>query len=163
MNRRLFGSLIVLVSLLAPVAMAHEVLRCESDYNRRHVCTFSGWGRVALSHQLSRTSCVEGKTWGRDGRNAVWVSDGCRAEFLIDREANHNHNSFEDRRNGYSRTVVCESDYNHRHECDADTRNGVRLTRQLSRTNCVLNQNWGYSQRGIWVSHGCRAEFQLGH
>ena len=42
-----------------------------------------------------------------------------------------------------------------------DTRFGVQLTRQISRTNCVLNRNWGSDQNGVWVSNGCRAEFSL--
>src|SRR5947209_18357771 len=89
MNRKNFGLLIILATLLAPIAAA-DMLRCESDYGRRHECTFSGWGRIALSHQLSKTACIEGRTWGRNGRNAVWVSDGCRADFLISRDAGNN-------------------------------------------------------------------------
>ena len=30
--------------------------------------------------QLSRAACIQGRTWGY-GRNGIWVSDGCRAEF----------------------------------------------------------------------------------
>jgi len=37
----------------------------------------------------------------------------------------------------------------------------VQLTHQLSRTNCVLNRNWGADQNGVWVSNGCRAEFAM--
>jgi hypothetical protein len=153
MNRKAFGPLIILLSLLAPTALAQREIRCESDYGRRHVCSFDGWARVALSRQLSRTACVEGRTWGRDGRNAVWVSNGCRAEFIIERE---------DRRDHRRSVVVCESDRNDRRFCDADTSRGITLSRQLSRSDCVLNRTWGYDSRGIWVSHGCRAEFTLG-
>jgi hypothetical protein len=58
MNRKTFGFLIILATLLTPLALADSI-RCESDYNRRHDCTFSGWGRIALSHQLSKTACIE--------------------------------------------------------------------------------------------------------
>ena len=34
--------------------------------------------------QLSRKPCVENQTWGRS-RNGVWVTNGCRAEFVIGR------------------------------------------------------------------------------
>jgi hypothetical protein len=157
MNRRLLGLLIV-ICCLAPAVFA-ETIRCESDRGRRHDCSFEGWGRVELIRQISRTDCIEGRTWGTE-RHAVWVSDGCRADFRLvrrDREDNR-----DDRRDRRSRTVVCESDSNSRHRCDVDTQYGVRLTRQLSRTDCVLNRTWGYDSRGIWVREGCRAEFTLG-
>ena len=153
MNRKALGFLILLVSLLAPALVA-ETLRCESDYGHRRVCSFNGFGRVALSRQLSRVACVEGRTWGHEGRNAVWVSDGCRADFLIARG--------EGEREHHRRTIVCESDRDGRHFCPADTRYGVELHRQLSNRDCVRDRTWGYNDRGIWVSHGCRAEFTLG-
>lgn len=229
MNRKIFGALVIVGSLLAPVAVAQNIIRCESDYNRRQNCSFSGWGRVALSHQLSRTACIEGETWGRNGRNGVWVSNGCRADFAIIRE---DHDRDHDRgelvickssqgrfnrcsvstrfgvhltrqisgascvegrswgydREGiwvdrgcaaefvagteghgyhrneglYRRTVVCESDRDDRHFCEADTRFGVTLSKQLSRRDCVLDRTWGFNDRGIWVSRGCRAEFVTG-
>jgi hypothetical protein len=110
-----------------------------------------------MLRQISRTNCVEGRTWGVAGRHAVWVRDGCRADFLIRSEDNR-----DDRHDHRSHTIVCESDYNSRHRCDADTQYGVRLTRQISRTSCVLNRTWGYDGRGICVKDGCRAEFTLG-
>jgi hypothetical protein len=158
MNRKTFFSLIIFVALLAPVAAAQNYIRCESDYGHRHDCTFSGFGRVALNRQLSRTACVEGRTWGRIGRNGVWVSNGCRADFLIVRgEGGGGHE-----RERRHETIVCESSRDSRHFCEADTQYGVHLTRQLSNRDCVLNRTWGYSSRGIWVSNGCRAEFRLG-
>ena len=155
MNRRLIGFLIV-ISCLAPALFA-ETFRCESDRGHRRECVFEGWGRVELLRQFSRTDCIEGRTWGVAGRHAVWVSDGCRADFRIRREDNRDERY--DRR---SRVIVCESDYNSRHRCDADTQYGVHLTRQLSKSSCILNRTWGYDSRGIWVRDGCRAEFTLG-
>jgi hypothetical protein len=232
MNRKLFGSLVILVSLLAPAVLAQSTIRCESDFNHRKECSFGGLGRPALSRQLSKTACIEGQTWGRSGRNGVWVSNGCRADFVIVNRNNDYNNGYDNagqiitcRSNGgrlarcaantrygvqvnrqissascvegrswgydadgswvdrgcsaefmlgntargyrrndslYSRTVVCESDYSGRHHCAADTSGGIQLSRQLSKTNCVLNRTWGYDSRGIWVSNGCRAEFLLG-
>jgi len=159
MNRKTLGFLIVLVTLLAPVAFAQNVFRCESDYGHRRVCSFEGWGRAALSRQLSRTACVEGRTWGHEGRNAVWVSDGCRADFLVARGEGDRERERERRR---PVVIVCESDRDGRHFCPADTHRGVELRRQLSKRNCVLDRTWGYNDRGIWVSNGCRAEFNLG-
>lgn len=43
-----------------------------------------------------------------------------------------------------------------------NTGNHVSLTRQLSRTACEYNRNWGYDYRGVWVDKGCEAEFEVG-
>jgi hypothetical protein len=45
--------------------------------------------------------------------------------------------------------------------CPADTRGGVRLSRRLSEAACTQNSTWGYDQGGVWVSNGCRAEFEM--
>lgn len=58
--------------------------------------------------------------------------------------------------------VRCESQDETLRRCPADVRGGVRLSRQLSRTDCVLGRNWGYDAGGIWVNGGCRAEFAVG-
>lgn len=58
--------------------------------------------------------------------------------------------------------VACASNDMRRHSCPADTRGGVRLIKQRSEAKCILNQTWGYDAHGIWVDHGCRAEFDLG-
>ena len=56
-----------------------EIVRCESEDGRTRECP-TGGGRVVLERQLSRAPCIEGRSWGY-GRNGIWVSDGCRAEF----------------------------------------------------------------------------------
>lgn len=63
---------------------------------------------------------------------------------------------------GYGTTVRCESNDGRTQYCAANVRGGVRLTRQLSRTDCIQGRNWGYDNRGIWVAGGCRAEFVTG-
>ncbi len=63
---------------------------------------------------------------------------------------------------GYGNTVRCESNDGRTRYCDANARGGVRLARQLSRTDCIQGRNWGYDNRGIWVTGGCRAEFVTG-
>src|ERR1019366_6428072 len=122
---------VIIISLLTTAVFA-ETFRCESKDNRRHECSFETLGRVEIQRQLSIAGCVEGSTWGREGRHRVWVSDGCRADFVDHRDR--------DRR---GRVVTCESDYDSRHRCTVDTEGGVRLSRQLSRANCVLNRTWG--------------------
>ena len=58
--------------------------------------------------------------------------------------------------------IRCESRDRRTFYCEVDTRAGVRLVRQLSDHRCVRGSNWGANERGIWVSDGCRAEFELG-
>jgi hypothetical protein len=158
MNRKTFGCLIILVSLLAPVAIGQNVIRCESDYGRRHVCSFEGWGRAALSHQLSRTACVEGETWGREGRNSIWVSNGCRADFII---ARGDRDDRREERHDRNEMIVCRSNGRFT-RCAVGTRFGVQLSRQLSGASCVEGRSWGYDRDGIWVDRGCAAEFFVG-
>ncbi len=58
---------------------------CESKDNRQVECAMNTRGDVRLVRQLSKTACVEGRTWGLS-RHSVWVKDGCRAVFgLSDR------------------------------------------------------------------------------
>ena len=58
--------------------------------------------------------------------------------------------------------VSCSSNDGRNRYCNVDTRGGVRLVRQESRSPCIQGRSWGYDRRGIWVSNGCRARFELG-
>ena len=59
---------------------------CESQDGRDHFCQvdLGGGGRASIERQLSQTRCVEGQNWGSN-RAGVWVKQGCRAVFSIDR------------------------------------------------------------------------------
>ena len=60
------------------------------------------------------------------------------------------------------KTIRCNSDSGQRKYCPVDTKGGVRLTYQYSHAGCWEGDTWGYDGRGIWVSNGCRAEFEVG-
>lgn len=62
----------------------------------------------------------------------------------------------------FARSIVCESQERMTQHCPADTRNGVSLSVQYSRASCRQGSTWGYDNRGIWVSNGCRAQFDIG-
>ncbi len=62
----------------------------------------------------------------------------------------------------WARTILCESRDRETEYCRADTRDGVRLTTQYSKAGCYQDRTWGYDRRGVWVSNGCRARFDLG-
>jgi len=56
--------------------------------------------------------------------------------------------------------VLCESGDNRYHECRVDI-GRVDLMRQLSKTECVQGESWGWRDGVVWVDRGCRAEFAV--
>ncbi len=129
--------------------------RCESEDDRTRRCPADTQGGVRMTRQLSNTPCIRGRTWDAD-RNGVWVTAGCRAEFV----------SGQGNAGGYpvagGGLVRCESDDMRTRRCAADTRGGVRLVRQLSSTSCIQGRTWGYDAQQVWVTAGCRGEFAMG-
>jgi hypothetical protein len=57
--------------------------------------------------------------------------------------------------------LTCESQGGERKECALPSRGRVRLTKVLSDTPCTEGRSWGYDSDRIWVSGGCRAEFEV--
>ncbi|WP_305804921.1 DUF3011 domain-containing protein [Stenotrophomonas sp. YIM B06876] len=55
--------------------------------------------------------------------------------------------------------VRCESRDMERVHCDLEAPGGIQLARQLSERSCIRESTWGADASGVWVSHGCRAEF----
>ncbi|MES2859154.1 MAG: DUF3011 domain-containing protein [Pseudomonadota bacterium] len=148
-------------------AYAGQTIRCESNDNRVQRCAMGTRGRVELVRQISRSACVEGRTWGSD-RGGVWVAQGCRGEFTSAGRGNAygygNGNAYGNGGHGGSygggRVFRCESNDGRTRECAVNTRAGVQLVRQLSKAACIQGRTWGYGGNGIWVSQGCRAEFR---
>ena len=55
---------------------------CSSNDGRRTRCTWDGrYNSPRMVQQLSSSACVEGRTWGYDSREGLWVDSGCRARF----------------------------------------------------------------------------------
>lgn len=129
------------------------VIRCESNGSRQTYCRVDTRGGVRMLRQISSTYCQQGRNWGYD-RSGIWVSGGCRADFSVGTYAGGG--------SGYAGIVRCDSNSSRTVRCNADTGSGVRLLRQVSNTRCIEGRNWGYDRYGIWVSGGCRAEFQTG-
>lgn len=136
-------------------------IRCESNDQRTVTCGADTRDGVILVRQLSRGTCIEGRTWGWN-RRGVWVSQGCRAEFEIGgyRGDGHFGPGQSGSRPGAGQRVRCESNDGRTNYCDIDSRGGVVLVRQLSRGACIEGRTWGSDRRGVWVSQGCRAEFE---
>ena len=133
-----------------------QYVRCESDNDRRRTCRADTRGGVELAQQLSRSACIEGRTWGH-GRDGIWVDRGCRAEFRI------GGGRWPSGRPGNDQATVlrCESNNNRSRECPVGQGGRARLVRQLSSSPCVEGRTWGQHERGIWVTGGCRAEFEV--
>jgi hypothetical protein len=59
------------------------------------------------------------------------------------------------------KTITCSDNSGRGAHCDAVTAGGVDMVHQRSGSPCRENETWGVDQTGIWVSHGCRADFVL--
>lgn len=125
-------------------------VRCESDDGHARHCAMDTSRGVRIARQLSKSPCLEGRSWGYDARG-VWVDRGCRAEFAIDTP--YGQTARDDA------VVRCESDDGHYRLCRADLRGGAVLLTQLSNAPCVEERTWGSKPQGVWVDRGCRAEF----
>lgn len=58
-----------------------------------------------------------------------------------------------------AQSIKCSSDNGRRNYCPVNTGGGVQMVRQRSDARCTQGYSWGYDRRGIWVDHGCRADF----
>ncbi|WP_312708132.1 DUF3011 domain-containing protein [Stenotrophomonas sp.] len=134
------------------------IVRCESVKGRSNECRLDG--RARLIRQLSGSPCVEGDTWGQS-RYGVWVTRGCRAEFVGESRGGWGGGHGWGGGNGGGQVIACHSNDHRQQYCDARVRRGVRLVRQESRSACIEGRSWGWDRRGVWVSDGCRAQFQV--
>ena len=136
----------------ATTVQSPGTIRCESGKGRPRSCAVDTRGGARLVKQLSRSPCVEGETWGvREGE--IWVKGGCRADFALGDVGTAAAGP---------QYVKCESNSASRKHCPAFTQSGVQIIRQLSKSQCIQHSTWGYDRDSVWVSQGCRAEFQIG-
>lgn len=65
---------------------ASQVVSCSSHDRRYTRCDvqLSDRDSVHLIQQESSAPCVQGRDWGKE-RGALWVSNGCRATFRVER------------------------------------------------------------------------------
>jgi Protein of unknown function (DUF3011) len=57
--------------------------------------------------------------------------------------------------------ITCSDNSGRGNHCHAVTFGGVELVRQRSGSPCTEGYSWGADNDGIWVAHGCRADFVL--
>ena len=152
----------------------NETVRCESNDGRVNRCQLPyGNGRVMLERQISRSACIEGRTWGQE-RDGIWVSQGCRADFRMssaggyygndrynDRYYGGNSGYYGNGNAGYGDVLRCESNDGRTRRCTTPPGARVQLVRQISRSACIEGRTWGSDNSAVWVTQGCRADFQL--
>jgi hypothetical protein len=135
-----------------PLPPRGQTILCESVRERYSECLTGFRNPPRIARQLSRGSCVEGRTWGhRPGM--VWVSGGCRAEFIEAAPVG----------GGQLAEVRCESVRGYR-ECNVPFRGQVELLRQTQQSSlCVEGRTWGQRPGVIWVDRGCGGFFAEGY
>lgn len=162
---------------------------CSSHKSQYTTCRLPYRGTAHLVHQLSKQSCVRGRSWGEKGDSRVWVSRGCRAVFAVRSEPRYDDNRVGDSRYGDNRygdnrnednrsqdgryedgrgenwtrdrnySVECRADGG-RNTCDWDNRYGTPYIMQRTSGDCVEGRDWGYDRNGrIWVDADCNARF----
>ena len=139
-----------------PGGASGQVFRCESQDNRMRRCNADTRYGVRINRQLSDAPCIQGRSWGYDN-SGVWVSNGCRAEFVTG--GGYGGPSYPGGGYGQGRTVRCESQDKRLRRCSVAVYQGVQLQRKLSDSSCNRGSDWGWDRNGIWVDHGCRADF----
>jgi hypothetical protein len=157
------GLIVAALMVFIPSSAAQNI-NCSSEDGKRHYCATNAQGRVRLVQQRSGSSCQEGYSWGSDSQG-IWVDHGCRADFAIEqgrgdwgRDGDHDRD-YGNYGSGQGQVISCSSDDMHKQYCAADTRGGVQLVKQHSDASCKQGHGWGFNSRGIWVDHGCRADF----
>ena len=94
------------------------------------------------------------------GRGFVWVKDGCRAEFASG-YGGGDGGGHGGAWNNPGQTLYCGSDDHRQRRCNVTVRRDARLVRQASKAACIEGRSWGWDRDGVWVSNGCRGDFQV--
>jgi hypothetical protein len=137
-----------------------QSITCSSDDGKRNYCAANTSGGVQMVRQRSGSPCQQGSTWGYD-RRGIWVDRGCRADFVVNSNAGNRPGrpGFGNGGPGSGQSITCSSDNGKRNFCAVNSRGTVSMVRQRSDARCTQGYSWGYDRRGIWVDHGCRADF----
>ena len=137
----------------------NQTVSCGSPQYRMIRCAVPGyWPGARIVQQTSKSSCVQGRTWGFD-RGSIWVNNGCGGVFA---PGNYNGGGWQPGPGWNQDFVVsCGSPQYRRYFCQVEVgaRGQVRLQRQNSDSACIQGRTWGWNRAGIWVDKGCGAQF----
>ena len=136
-------------------ASAQSLVTCESRNGDRQICRADTRGGVTVRQQLSSTDCVQGRNWGYS-RSAIWVDDGCRAQFLVSSGGRYNDGQYDDGRNNDGR--YNDDRYDNRNVNAAATacRRAVRsqLGRRVEVSTWAMNNGRNNARIGWRLSNG---------
>lgn len=133
-----------------------DIIRCESYSYRRQTCARDLRGaEVSLIHQLSNRSCRG--NWGFN-YNEVWVSNGCKADFLISHQNQGNNPNYPGYQGGL---LECRSQGTSITHCQVPDLQSIELVEEMGQYRNSCRGNWGYSSHGVWVANGCHAQFKV--
>jgi hypothetical protein len=141
---------------------------CEAPRSGRRECRIPNGAQVRLTTQLSDAPCRLNDSYGVIP-GAIWVQRGCRGVFEVKGgtpsggapggnapEGNPPAGTV-----GTTR-VVCESRGAERQICPvAGDATRILLVKQYSSSPCRLNESFGAGFGHVWVSNGCRGEFEV--
>lgn len=130
-----------------PARRPIDLVECASR-NQRYTECATPFYRPQLERNLTRSACVEGRSWGTHG-SIVWVSNNCRGLFVEGQVRPPVHDS-----------ATCASEGSERVQCPMPFRGPARLRQQLSSSPCVEGRTWGSVSGSVWVARGCRGIFE---
>jgi hypothetical protein len=136
---------------------------CQSQGTGREQCRLAGATDVRLIRQMSASPCRLNESFGL-GAGYMWTSNGCRGEFeltLGNTQTGVGGGAGGGNPTGLPDNVTCESKGGERTECRIRNGGQVRLARQLSTAPCIMNSTWGNAGSTLWVTKGCRGEFEV--
>jgi hypothetical protein len=144
-------------------------ITCRSQNNREQRCAVNTGGRASLVRQMSGSPCIEGQSWRYDN-NSITVRNGCQGVFAYGTAAGGGGwggggpgwGGGGWGNQGFAGEIRCGSQNMRPNSCRVNTANRVQLVEQLSRSQCVQGQTWGYDRNRIWVNQGCEARFAYG-
>jgi len=127
-----------------------DTIVCESRDYRRNYCDAGGRvSRAWVVEQRSQSPCIQGRSWGYDGRG-IWVDSGCSAAFAYQGGGRPSH----------ANRVRCESRNYERNFCAVRAQiSRAWLLEQESESECIEGRTWGSRGNGIWVNQGCSGVF----
>jgi hypothetical protein len=131
------------------------MVTCSAGAASRRQCPIPSGAQVRLVRQLSNAQCRQNQTWGT-GQNFIWVTQGCSAQFQVAGGGG----GWQGGNTGVQR-MVCQSATGGRQQCPVPGAYAVRIVKQNSTNPCQLNESFGVGTDYIWVSNGCRGEFEV--
>lgn len=139
-------------------AQAARQVACESLSDRYTECPIPENSQVRLIRTLSNTACTPGRSYGAE-RARIWVRSGCRGVFEVTPPVITQPNQPPQASRSY--LLRCESTRNQTSECPVDPSATVRVATQRSGAACTEGQSWGRLAGSLYVSRGCRADFEV--